>query len=246
MSAYGEAFIAERFKASDDARTAGDITSASEELRKLLLRDPSNAKGWHLYAMRLTEAREYGAAFEALKNALEVNPLNLDVMEVFLDAAFGRPERAAAVDRALDAMIAALPGSSKHHRRALDVLVPARRTAAIPVLVDSPDRVTRAVAGFWAAENEFADAQPITAGGVADRPSWLTEDEFLVAQMLYSLQRGRRSRAIALVKLLPPQAVSRWSLRQAIRRDLRKNQLKGARRLLSLDPPMRVSGSSRA
>lgn len=232
-SAYGGAFIAERFKASDDARTAGDITSASEELRKLLLRDPSNAKGWHLYAMRLTEAREYGAAFEALKNALEVNPLNLDVMEVFLDAAFGRPERAAAVDRALDAMIAALSRSPKHHRRALDVLVPAQRTAAIPVLVDSPDRVTRAVAEFWAAENELSDAQPITAGGDADRPSWLTQDEFLVAQMLYSLQRGRRSRAIALVRLLPPQAVSRWSLRQAIRRDLRKNQLKGARRLLS-------------
>ena len=222
---------ARRAQASDEARRDGDVLRAAEELRKLLLRNPGDARSWHLYALRLTEARHYDAAFEAFKNALRTNPLNLDAMELFLDAAFGRADRGPAVDEALSALIECLPQSPKHHRRALDILVPAQRADAIPALVDSPDRVARAVARQWQQDVE-APAGENEKTSTPQKPAWLPESEFLAAQLLYSLQRGRRSKAIALMRLQPREAVSRWSLRQAIRRDLRSNQFKGAQRLL--------------
>lgn len=219
-------------QASEEARAGGDAVGAAEELRRLLLCDASHGQAWHLYALRLMDAHQYDAAFEALKNATEINPLNLEALELLLDAAHGRAERRSTSVEAINALTSHVPGAPQHHRRALDILIPTRRTAVIPALERSPDRVARAVVAQWKADLQHEDDEQPRSAGTVDRPGWLSQDEFLLAQLLYSLQRGRRSRAIALIKMLPPQAVSRWSLRQAIRRDLRANQLKGAQRLV--------------
>lgn len=211
-------------EASEEARARGDRYQAADQLRKLALEDPSDSTVWHLYGMRLLEATSYDASFEALKNSVAVDPTNLDALEMLLDASAGDPDRSSSAAEALDALVEALPDRPEHHRRALDLLVPARRATALELLAQSPDRVTRAVVALHSqGESEAAPEQP----------SWLAEDEFVLAQLLFCLQRGRRTRAIELIRALPDRAVPRWSLRLAVRRDLRANRMEGARRLLA-------------
>lgn len=211
-------------EASEAARAAGERYQAADQLRKLTLLDPQDSSAWFLYAMRLIELKAYDASFEALKNSVAVQPANLDALEMLVDAAAGDSDRQSSVSEAMDALTAVLAERTDQHRRSLDLLVPARRTAALDILSQSPDRVTRAVVGLHRCDAEDP---------VAQKPSWLAEDEWTLAQLLFCLQRGRRTRAIELMRDLPDRAVPRWSLRLAIRRDLRANRNDGARRLLA-------------
>ena len=211
-------------EASEAARAAGERYQAADQLRRLTLLDPQDSSAWFLYAMRLIELKAYDASFEALKNSVAVQPANLDALEMLVDAAAGDSDRQSSVSEAMDALTAVLAERTDQHRRSLDLLVPARRTAALDILSQSPDRVTRAVVGL----NRCDAEDP-----VAQKPSWLAEDEWTLAQLLFCLQRGRRTRALELIRELPDRAVPRWSLRLAIRRDLRANRLDGARRLLA-------------
>ncbi|ROZ63766.1 glycosyltransferase [Kocuria soli] len=209
---------------SAEARDGGNSAEAVDHLRRLLLDQPHDSTAWQLYALRLMESRNYGAAFEALKNALAEDPANLDALELLVDAGTGDKERMPAVLEAYDALVAALEQRPDQHRRSLDFVIPSSLDAALPILAESPDRITRAVVE-QALEPEAAWDYP--------KPAWLSEDEYVLAKLLFSLQRGRRTRAIELMHQLPDRAVSRWSLRLAIRRDLRDNRLPGARRLLA-------------
>ncbi|WP_051990509.1 glycosyltransferase [Kocuria palustris] len=211
-------------EASEAARAAGERYQAADQLRRLTLLDPQDSSAWFLYAMRLIELKAYDASFEALKNSVAVQPANLDALEMLVDAAAGDSDRQSSVSEAMDALTAVLAERTDQHRRSLDLLVPARRTAALDILSQSPDRVTRAVVGLHRCDAEDP---------VAQKPSWLAEDEWTLAQLLFCLQRGRRTRAIELMRDLPDRAVPRWSLRLAIRRDLRANRNDGARRLLA-------------
>ncbi len=211
-------------ESSEAARADGDRYRAADQLRKLTLQDPQDSAAWFLYAMRLIELKAYDASFEALKNGVAVQPANLDALEMLVDAAAGDSDRQSSVSEAMDALTAVLAERTDQHRRSLDLLVPARRTAALDILSQSPDRVTRAVVGLHRCDAEDP---------VAQKPAWLAEDEWTLAQLLFCLQRGRRTRALELIRELPDRAVPRWSLRLAIRRDLRANRLDGARRLLA-------------
>ena len=211
-------------ESSEAARADGDRYRAADQLRKLTLQDPQDSAAWFLYAMRLIELKAYDASFEALKNGVAVQPANLDALEMLVDAAAGDSDRQSSVSEAMDALTAVLAERTDQHRRSLDLLVPARRTAALDILSQSPDRVTRAVVGLHRCDAEDP---------VAQKPAWLADDEWTLAQLLFCLQRGRRTRALELIRELPDRAVPRWSLRLAIRRDLRANRLDGARRLLA-------------
>lgn len=209
---------------SRTARDSGHTAQAAEHLRKFLLEHPADSQGWHLYAARLMEAGNYGAAFEALKNAVAEDPANLDALELLVEAGSGNAGRMPAVAEAYAALSEALPDRPEQHRRALDFVVPARLDGALDVLAGSPDRVTRAVVE-QARNPEDAWDYP--------KPAWLADDEYVLAQLLFNLQRGHRTKAIELIQQLPDRAVSRWSLRLAIRRDLRTNKMTGAQRLLA-------------
>ncbi len=208
------------------------MQAASEHLRVLLLADAGNAKGWHLYALRLIECGAFDAAFEALKNSLAVNPGNLEALELLVDASYRHPHRRGAVDRAFRDIVAILGERPELHRRWLDFAIPSNRTDSIEVLMRSPDRVTRAIVARWCVDMAHPEDDTPATQTRPSKPEWLTEDEFMVAQLLYSLQRGRRTRALALLRMIPEHSISRWSLRLAIRRNLRANQLKGALRLV--------------
>lgn len=211
-------------EASEAARAAGERYQAVDQLRRLTLLDPQDSSAWFLYAMRLIELKAYDASFEALKNSVAVQPANLDALEMLVDAAAGDADRLASAAEAMGELIAVLPERPDQHRRSLDLLVPARRTEALDILEESPDRVTRAVVDL-----HRGDAEELAQ----EKPSWLAEDEWTLAQLLFCLQRGRRTRAIELMRDLPDRAVPRWSLRLAIRRDLRANRNDVARRLLA-------------
>lgn len=209
---------------SAHARSKGTPGEAAEHLRHFLLDFPSDSRAWHLYALRLIESRNYGAAFEALKNAMTADPANLDALELLVDAAAGDSTRSVTVHEAFDKLVVALPERPEQHRRALDFAVPARLDGALATLAQSPDRITRAVVEQALDLDQTMDYP---------KPSWLSEDEYLLAKLLFSLQRGRRTSAIELMGRLPERAIPRWSLRLAIRRDLRANRLPMARKLLT-------------
>lgn len=206
------------------ARANGKSGEAAEHLRRYVLEDPSDSQVWYLYAMRLMETRNFGAAFESLKNAMAADPANLDALELLVEAASGDRNRSAAVSEAFVNLISALPNRPEQHRRSLDFVIPNRLNAALEILATSPDRITRAV---------VEQAQDPEKAQDYAKPNWLAEDEYLLAKLLFNLQRGRRTPAIELMGRLPEQAISRWSLRLAIRRDLRANNLVGARKLLT-------------
>ncbi|MEX3598488.1 glycosyltransferase [Kocuria carniphila] len=227
------AVVDEQFAAAEERRSQGDTEGAADQLRQLLLTDAKNSRGWHLYALRLLESRNYDAAIEALKNTLTVNPGNLDALELLNSSAGGGRQRSVSMDQAFAGLADALKERPELHRRSLDFAIPSRLVECLNVLRVSQDAVTRAVVQQWDLDAEAESSVEADRSSHYSQPSWLSHDEYLVAQLLYSLQRGRRSRAIALIRMLPDQTVSRWSLRLAIRRDLRTNRLKGAQRLLT-------------
>lgn len=212
-------------EASAAARAAGDAYKAADQLRKLTLQDPQDSSAWFLFAMRLMELKAFEASFEALKNSVAVNPANLDAVEMLVVAAGEDSDRLSSVAEAMDELIAVLPERPDQHRRALDLFVPVRRSDALEILGESPDRVTRAVVDLHHHRDEDATTR--------EKPAWLADDEWILARLLFCLQHGRRTRAIKLLRQLPDRAVPRWSLRQAIRRDLRANRTDGAQRLLA-------------
>lgn len=233
-SQQAQEFVSARLKASEECRSKGDTIGACEELRRLLLAVPQDSRAWHLYALRLLEGRNYDAAVEAFKNSLTVDPGNLDALEMLSNATGKDRQRSLGLEEIFAALPEALRNKPDIHRRSLDFVIPARLDACLEILKDSPDRVTRAVIEQW---NLDVDSEKNSDGPEQrieyPKPAWLSEDEYLLAQLLYSLQRGRRSRAIGIIRLLPDRAIPRWSLRLAIRRDLRTNRLKGAQRLLT-------------
>ena len=206
------------------ARANGKSGEAAEYLRRYVLEHPSDSQAWYLYAMRLMETRNFGAAFEALKNAMAADPANLDALELLVEATSGDKTRSAAVSEAFWNLTNVLPNRPEQHRRSLDFVIPNRLNAALDTLATSADRVTRAV---------VEQAQDPEKAQDYAKPNWLAEDEYLLAKLLFNLQRGRRTPAIELMGQLPERAISRWSLRLAIRRDLRANNLVGARKLLA-------------
>ncbi|MDO4254713.1 MAG: glycosyltransferase [Kocuria sp.] len=209
---------------SHAARADGQAAHAADHLRTLLLEHPEDSAVWHLYALRLVEAHNYGGAFEALKNAVTVDPANLDALELLVDSAADHTDRTGAVSHAYTRLTEVLPHRPEHHRKALDFVIPARLTTALDILATSPDRVTRAV---------VEQARNPEQSWDYPKPPWLSEDEYTLAKLLFSLQRGRRTRALELIQQLPDRAISRWSLRLAIRRDLRAHKTTGARILLT-------------
>lgn len=212
-------------EASAAARAAGDAYQAADQLRKLTLQDPQDSSAWFLFAMRLMELKAFDASFEAFKNSVAVNPANLDAVEMLVVAAGEDTDRLSSVSEAMDELIAVLPERPDQHRRALDLFVPVRRSDALEILGASPDRVTRAVVDLHHHRDEDATTR--------EKPAWLADDEWTLARLLFCLQHGRRTRAIELMRQLPDRAVPRWSLRQAIRRDLRANRTEGAQRLVA-------------
>lgn len=212
-------------EASAAARAAGDAYRAADHLRKLTLQDPQDSSAWFLFAMRLMELRAFDASFEALKNSVAVNPANLDAVEMLVVAAGEDSDRLSSVAETMDELISVLPERPDQHRRALDLFVPVRRSEALEILAKSPDRVTRVVVDLHYHRDDDVMAR--------DKPAWLADDEWILARLLFFLQHGRRTRAIKLLRQLPDRAVPRWSLRQAIRRDLRANRTEGAQRLVA-------------
>lgn len=213
----------QRMHEAETARASGQVDRSAEILRKLALDVPGDSGIWFRYAQRLQELGCYDASFEALKNSVSTAPTHLEAIDQLTEAASGHPGRQGAVVEALDLLETALPEAPDQHRRSLDILVPARRDRALEFLAASPDRVTRAVVQM------HTDPE---AASSAEKPAWLADDEFALAQLLFNLQRGRRTRAIEQIDHLPDRAVPRWSLRLAIRRDLRSNKSEGALRLL--------------
>jgi len=201
-------------------------TRSIDVLRRTLLSHPAASATWHVYGARLLEVGRGDAAFEALKNCVELDPLALDALELYNELARTRDTGTGYARAAMDRMALVIADRPTKHREALDFLVPARRTDILLTLAESPDRLVRAVvmlntfgrpSGDWASEIE---------------PLGLTEDEKAQAMLVYALARGRVREAISLMERMSPADLPARSVRRAVRRALTKGDVPAAHDLL--------------
>ena len=92
-------------------------TRSIDVLRRTLLSHPAASATWHVYGARLLEVGRGDAAFEALKNCVELDPLALDALELYNELARTRDTGTGYARAAMD-------------RMALVIAQPAERTSS--------------------------------------------------------------------------------------------------------------------
>lgn len=201
-------------------------TRSIDVLRRALMSNPAASATWHVYGARLLEVGRGDAAFEALKNCVELDPLALDALELFNELARTRDTGTGYARAAMDRMALVIGDSSAKHREALDFLVPARRTDILETLATSPDRLVRAVVAL----STFG--RPSAQWATEIEPLGLTEEEKAQAMLVYALARGRVREAISLMERMSPADLPARSVRRAVRRALAKGDIPAAHDLL--------------
>lgn len=201
-------------------------TQSLEVLRRALLAHPASGATWQAYGARLLEAGRGDAAFEALKNCVELDPFAFDALELLIELARARDPSGGHARAALDRLAPVLAGKPAKHREALDFVVPARRAEILDSLATSPDRVVRAVVLLHAVGTPTAD------WAARVEPLRLADDERTQAMLTYALARGRVRESISLMEGLVPEELPGRSIRRAARRALAKGDDPGAHGLL--------------
>lgn len=202
----------------------GQRVEALEQLRLANATYGNDDKTWTLYGARLLDAGREDAAFEAIKTAVDLQPLNFRALDLLLEVCSARRDSDRYVRRAIDRLSEAIGQRPQHHRTALGYLIPGRSTKGLDAIRESPDPVVRLAV-------ELNDA---TIG--TDHWSKLlaesSSDDATTAQLLCFLARGRQTEAYKILETLEPDDIPVDSLRPAIRRELRRGRKTAAHRLL--------------
>lgn len=176
------------------------------------------------YARYLIAQSNSAAAEEVLAAALAANGANPDAVELFGEVTRTRDRHSSHFQWALQRLTTDLANDPSAHRGALDFVIASRLEAAYPVLVGSPDAVSRAVIAL----NSAYIAETLDEQSVRELTSGLSEREADRAHAIVLLGRGKSGRAVALIESMDPAAVPMNSLRRAIRRALAADRRKQA------------------
>ncbi|WP_114558761.1 glycosyltransferase family 4 protein [Desertihabitans aurantiacus] len=193
---------------------SGKRESALDVMRRSLLADPGNAADWHLYGSRLLQAKKFDAAFEAIKNAIDIDPVrvsSLELLEVMVNRPGVKPDKKV-VKKALDRMTEKLARRPETHLDALAFAIGYQHQPSLDVLAGSPNPVVQLAVRLNASPRE--EWQGILAG--AD------EKEARLARMHTVLARGGASQAADVLAELRTSEIPLIPLRLAIRRVSRK------------------------
>lgn len=201
---------------------SGKYDESLDVLRGALLVSP-DAVSWYVYGARMMQRDKPDVAFEALKNALDLDHANVPALELFLelcqrpDKPLTRPIRAA-----LSRFATAVPGRPLTHRDALGFFIPARQSEGLAALAESPDPAVRlAVRLNGTPRGEWPDV-------VAEAAPAVARD----AQVLCLLGRGGASQAADILGTMPDEDLPVLAIRLALRRVLRGGHHTRAQALL--------------
>lgn len=204
----------------DEDRRAESV----ETLRQAISAYGNDNRTWYLYASRLRSVGRPDAALEAVKTAVELQPLDLRGLELLLDLSYGRADSVDFVSRALDTLADRLRDHPEQHLPALGYFVPARNQNGLALLRTSPDLVVRLAAQLNDAAVSTTAAHEILSEAPADQAT--------IAQLLCLLSRGTYSDAGKILQGMPSEAIPAENLRIAIRREIRRGRKATAHNLL--------------
>ncbi|WP_235343879.1 glycosyltransferase family 4 protein [Brevibacterium sp. UCMA 11754] len=180
---------------------------------------PEDSLLWMSFAQRLQDSGRYDLAYFGFTNAVEIDPGNFAALEQFIEMA-GDREDSTAVTSVLTGLARAIKDKPNRHRRALDFAIPNKITEVVDVVAaTSTDTVAKAAAEL---ERTGGNRTLMGVSGPESEQAWV----------IFCLARGRRSAAITGMTALTSEQIPVDSLRLAIRRDLRRENSKGAEKLL--------------
>ncbi|MGD8149457.1 glycosyltransferase [Ornithinimicrobium sp. Y1694] len=205
----------------------GKRAESLERLRRARVEHGPDAWLCFAYGTRAMQLGQGWAAREALHDAVDLDPTNLDALEFFLEAEAKFPAPNGSVTRALRNLARALPARPAVDADALAFLLPGAVRAralegGVQALADSADEVARLASGLALADDEsWPEVLRAASSEVATQ-----------AQLHVHLGRGRYSAAYDILEQMDPRTVPSRPLRIAIRRELRRGREKQAIKLL--------------
>ncbi|MFK5690570.1 glycosyltransferase family 4 protein [Ornithinimicrobium sp. LYQ92] len=218
-------------KAARDEATSlweqGRKVDSLERLRRARVEHGADSWMCFAYGTRAMAMGQGWAAREALHDAVDLDPTNLDALEFYLEVENKHPGPSGVVTAALLALSDCLPARPEVDADALAFLVPS--------MSRKPEYVER-VRRLGASQDEVAR---VASRLVFEEPSaWpdlcagASEEVAMRAQLTASLARGSYAAAYDLLERADPGMVPSRSLRLAIRRELRRGRTVQAVKLL--------------
>lgn len=207
-------------EAANQAWFAGARRDSMTSMRKALTVRGGTAHLWRTHAMRLVETGESGAASEAVRVALVLDPTDADAIELFVELVRKRTGSYRGVRRVVVALGEQMETRPERHRDALDFLLPFGIAEGRDAILRGPDRVAAAIVR-------------LDRGDAADEAlSGLSPEQATEARARFALARGRVSPAVAVLGTMPAADLPIAALRRAVRRGMTKSDPSGMRHLL--------------
>ena len=231
LRSEGHAPSAKGEKAPQNAESAAEIRAragekwaqgskrkALEIYRQGIREYPTDSLLWMSLGQRALEDDSFELAYFAFTSSVETDAGNMDALETFNEMALDRND-AKTRSKVLSKLAGAVVDKPHRHQRAVSVAIANRLDDAVKIIADSSDPVARAAARL----HLYGDESSVAELGEADK---------CLAEALFCLARGRFERANELLDRLPQNEIPVYSLRMAIRKELRKERKKAAGRLL--------------
>lgn len=198
---------------------AGDRQKAVELLRSRAVQVGGEPLWWTLFG-RLQAMGAYAGASIAVRNAAQLDPGNLDALEMLIeDAAIRGPVDV--VKSALDRLPAVLVTSPRKHRRALFFALPHNHRPSIDVLRDSNDPVVQEVMRLLDAwERNLLSPAPREGGSLA--------------LAIFAMCVGKHRLAREVLRALPDDSVPLDGMRITVRRLVRTGKPDVANKYLQI------------
>lgn len=200
-----------------------------EVLRRARLDYGPDSWSCFAYGTRLIQIKRGWAGRQALHDAVDLDPTNLDALEHFVEAEARFPAPTGTVSRAFHRLTAALPTRPATDVDALGFLIPAMKRST---------DIQRGIRGLEVSESPVARLASHLV--FSDQSMWPTLCEQLaeditqarVARAVVLLGTGQYTKAYEELDPLEPESVPIRPLRLAIRRELRRGREKQSIKLL--------------
>lgn len=204
----------------------GETDSAFDLMRRLRLENGPSPAIQFEYGRRALEHGHTWAGREALHDAVELDPMHLDALELFLEANRQSPAVQGAATRAISNVARLLPQASGFDLEAATLLLPSMSTVEI---VDQKIRMLR-YSEDPVAKNvgRLAPLSSLEWGPLAESEA----SQELKARLVILLMRSEYGGAYDLLKEASSEAIPQRALRLAARKELRNRQYPEARTLL--------------
>lgn len=206
---------------------AGHKVPSLELLRRTRTTLGQNSQTAYEYGSRAFLEGHTWAAREALHDAVDLDPLNLDALELFLDLNRDLPTAKGTATRAITALAEKLPHSQGLDSEAMAFLVPS---------VSLVDAVNKGIRKLVQSKDPVASQVSVLA--TSPKEKWeeyeqgVPQEVVVTARLTVALASGDFDSASILLEESGTEWIPQRALRQAIRQEIRRGNHDNARELL--------------